>query len=132
MGIFIGEKAKLYIIKSWKRKVLFVFWFSFSFSDPHETWWKWLTHEAIIFTKFHGDWTKNVANFWMCADFFVQTLDRFFFFLFWTKYYTSRLQCSLLLVVMVQVFQFCHFLHQRYVQKIRQECGKIQSLKMEL
>ena len=33
---------------------------------------------------------------------------------------------------MVQVFQFCHFLHQRYVQKIRQECGKIQSLKMEL
>ena len=28
-------------------------------------------------------------------------------------------------VCIVQVFQFCHFLQQRYIQKIRQECGKI-------
>ena len=24
-------------------------------SNPHETWSKWLTHEVIIFTKFHED-----------------------------------------------------------------------------
>ena len=22
-------------------------------SDPHETWWKWLTHGVTFFTKFH-------------------------------------------------------------------------------
>ena len=40
-------------------------------SYPHETWWKWLPHEVIIFTKFHEDRTKIMdfllmANFWKC------------------------------------------------------------------
>ena len=44
-------------------------------SYPHETWWKWLPHEVIIFTKFHKDWTKYVifslmANFLMCPVFY--------------------------------------------------------------
>ena len=43
-------------------------------SNPYETWWKWLPHEVIIFTKFHKDWTKIVdfllmANFWTCEVF---------------------------------------------------------------
>ena len=25
-------------------------------SNPDETWWKWLAHDDIIFTKFHEDW----------------------------------------------------------------------------
>ena len=29
-------------------------------SNPHETWWKWLTDGFIIFIKFHEDWTKIV------------------------------------------------------------------------
>ena len=49
-------------------------------SNPYETWWKWLPHEAIIFTKFHEDGTKIVdflllANFWKCPVFFPQTLQ---------------------------------------------------------
>ena len=41
----------------------------------NETWRKSLTHEVIIFTKFHKDWTKIVdfllmANFWKCPVFF--------------------------------------------------------------
>ena len=32
-------------------------------SNPHETWWKWLPHEVIIFRKFHEDWTKIVDFF---------------------------------------------------------------------
>ena len=57
-------------------------------SNLHETWWKWLSHEAIIFTKFHKDWTKIVeflstANFWKCAIFLTQTL----FALFWIFFY---------------------------------------------
>ena len=48
-------------------------------SYPHETWWKWLPHEAIILTKFHKDWTKIVdfllmAYFWTCADSFYSDL----------------------------------------------------------
>ena len=48
-------------------------------SNPYETWWKWLTHDVINFTKFHEDWTKIVdfllrVNFWMCPGFFAQTL----------------------------------------------------------
>ena len=27
---------------------------------PNETLWKWLSHEVIIFPKFHEDMTKNV------------------------------------------------------------------------
>ena len=47
--------------------------------NPFETWWKWLAHEIIIFTKFHKDWTKIVdlllmANFLACPFFFAQTL----------------------------------------------------------
>ena len=43
-------------------------------SYPHETWWKWLPQEIIVFTNFHEDWTKIVdfllmANFWMSAVF---------------------------------------------------------------
>ena len=50
-------------------------------SNLHETWWKWLSHEAIIFTKFHKDWTEIVdfslliANFLMCVDFFYSDLS---------------------------------------------------------
>ena len=29
-------------------------------SYPHETWWKWSSHEVIIFTKFHEDKAKIV------------------------------------------------------------------------
>ena len=41
----------------------------------HETWWKWLPHEAIIFNKFHKDLTKIVdflleAKLWTCPVFF--------------------------------------------------------------
>ena len=49
-------------------------------SNPYETWWKWLSNEAIIFTKFHEDWTKimdflPMANFWECLVFFTQSLQ---------------------------------------------------------
>ena len=45
----------------------------------HETWWKWLSHVMIIFTKFHEYRTKIVdfllrANFWKCPVFLPQTL----------------------------------------------------------
>ena len=48
-------------------------------SNPHETWWKYSPHQAIILTKFHEDLTKIVifsflANFWKCAFFSNQTL----------------------------------------------------------
>ena len=29
----------------------------------HETWWKWLSHELIIITKFYEDGTKNFVFF---------------------------------------------------------------------
>ena len=32
-------------------------------SNPQETWWKYLPHEVIIFSKFHEDRTKNVDLF---------------------------------------------------------------------
>ena len=40
-------------------------------SYPHETWWKWLTHEVTILTKFHKNKPTNVnflllSHFWMC------------------------------------------------------------------
>ena len=43
--------------------------------SSHETWWKLLPHEVIIFTKFHEDRTKIknfllMANFWKCLVFF--------------------------------------------------------------
>ena len=46
-------------------------------SNPHGTWWKWLLHELIIFTKFRKDWTKNadfllMANFWTWALFWLR------------------------------------------------------------
>ena len=45
-----------------------------SLSNPNETWWKWLTHETIVFIMFHQNWTKIVdflitANFGTCAVF---------------------------------------------------------------
>ena len=48
-------------------------------SNPHETLWKWLSQEVIIFTKLHEDQTKNedfllMANFRTCLVFFPQTL----------------------------------------------------------
>ena len=48
-------------------------------SNYHETWWKWLSHEVIIFTKFHKDWITIVdflllANFWTCPVFFLLRL----------------------------------------------------------
>ena len=51
-------------------------------SNAYETWRKRLSREAIIFTKFNDDWTKILdflllANFWMFAVFFTQTLDFF-------------------------------------------------------
>ena len=39
------------------------FWFY-----PHETLWKWLSHEVMIFIKFHEDMTKNV-DFLLLANF---------------------------------------------------------------
>ena len=44
-----------------------------------ETWWKWLPHDMIIFTKFHENQTKNVdllilVNFERVSFFFIQTL----------------------------------------------------------
>ena len=52
-------------------------------SYPHETWWKWLPHEVIIFTKFHEDRTKIVgfllmANFWKGFSYFRSTLYKSF------------------------------------------------------
>ena len=43
-------------------------------SSPHENLRKWLSHDVIIFTKFHEDMTKNVDfssldNFWECLVF---------------------------------------------------------------
>ena len=43
-------------------------------SNPHETFGESLSHEVIIFTKFHEVWTKMLhfflmANFLMCAFF---------------------------------------------------------------
>ena len=48
-------------------------------SNPHETWWKKLTYEAITIPKFHENCAKIVdllliAKFWMCADFFYSDL----------------------------------------------------------
>ena len=45
------------------------------FFNPHETLWKWLSQEVIIFTKFHEDRTKKCGsfingNFWTCLGFF--------------------------------------------------------------
>ena len=53
-------------------------------SNPCETWWKWLPHELIIFTKFHEHWTKIVdyhqwAIFEHVLFFFAQTLFLHFF-----------------------------------------------------
>ena len=50
-------------------------------SNPNETWWKYLSHEVTILTKFHEDWRKDVdfllnVNFWMWALFLTQTLER--------------------------------------------------------
>ena len=64
------------------------------FSNPNETWWKWLSHEAIIFTKFHEDWTKIVdfllmAKFWTCLVFFYSDLRMFYNM--W-KYDTMKVQ----------------------------------------
>ena len=49
-------------------------------SNPHETWWKWLPHEVIIFTKL-GTWELNktvdfslMAYFWAWVCFLFQTL----------------------------------------------------------
>ena len=63
--IFIVGKSKTKEIKSEVKK-----WDTFKnwpiiknlqfLSYPHETWWKWLTHEVIIVTKFLKDRTKIV------------------------------------------------------------------------
>ena len=51
-------------------------------SYPHDTHWKWLPQEVIIFTKFHKVWTKNanilrVDNFWIWALFWLRLYDPF-------------------------------------------------------
>ena len=51
-------------------------------SNPHETWSKWLPHEAITLPKFHVNGTKivdflSMANFWMCVDFFYSDLSTY-------------------------------------------------------
>ena len=76
---FENQQTLVYVVKSDEIKTRHVqnwpviknphFW-----SYPHETLWKWLSHEVIIFTKFHEDMTKNVdfsslANFWECLVF---------------------------------------------------------------
>ena len=47
-------------------------------SNSHETWWKWLAHESIIFTKFHEDWKKceffTIGQFLNMGPFFVPGL----------------------------------------------------------
>ena len=47
----------------------------------HETWWKWLPHEVIIFNKFHKDRKKNMdslimANFLKCQVFCYSNLSK--------------------------------------------------------
>ena len=66
---------------------------------PYEIWWKYSSHEIIIFTKFYEDWTKDVdfllkVNFWMwvlflsrlylpwSSGFLTQDLDGNFFGMF--------------------------------------------------
>ena len=67
-------------------------------SNLHETWWKWLSHEAIIFTKFHKDWTKIMdfllmANFWTCPVFFAQNLPTLM--LWWSFFSWIMLNCNI-------------------------------------
>ena len=66
-------------------------------SNPYETWWKWLTHEVINFTKFHEDWTKIVdslwmVDFWMCPVFFCSDLNIYQNLL--KSAFPSELSCS--------------------------------------
>ena len=46
-------------------------------SYPHETLWKWLNYELIIFTKFHEDRTKNVDILLMANLLHLSTLAAF-------------------------------------------------------
>ena len=52
-------------------------------SYPHETLWKWLSHEVMIFTMFHKDVTKNLdfsllTNFWECLFFISSDFSQFY------------------------------------------------------
>ena len=63
-GMIRSEQKKTDMSKSWPL-----------IKNPYETWWKYSTHEAIIFTKFHKDWRKIVdflfmAKFLTCPSFF--------------------------------------------------------------
>ena len=58
-------------------------------SNPDETWWKWLAHEAIIFIKFHEDWTK-IVDFLLIANSLACPLFYYPYFInhFYRKYIT--------------------------------------------
>ena len=84
-GLFLVQcMAKVWVkkqdtFKDWPSVKHPCFWFY-----SNETWWKWLLHEAIIFTKFHEDWTKVadfllMANFWTCAVFSLRPYMSVFF-----------------------------------------------------
>ena len=52
-------------------------------SNSHETLWKWLSHEVMIFTMFHKDVTKNLdfsllTNFWECLFFISSDFSQFY------------------------------------------------------
>ena len=53
---------KGHIFKTWQtlKNSNFLFY-------PHETLWKWLPHEVIMFTKFHESWKKDV-DFYQCPS----------------------------------------------------------------
>ena len=59
----VWEKNKQDTIKNW----LFVKNQQF-LSNPDKNCWKWLAHEAIIFTKFYENWTK-IVNFLLMPKF---------------------------------------------------------------
>ena len=61
-GLFLAQcMAKVWVkknkthSKNWPSVKHPQFWFY-----SHETWWKWLPHEVVIFTKFQDDRTENV------------------------------------------------------------------------
>ena len=68
--------------------------------NSHETLWKWLPYEVMIFTKFHEDTTKIVdfllvANFWVCPIFFPHILELILQFSLWFQMIWYSILCIL-------------------------------------
>ena len=71
IGIKVWAKKKQNTFKNWPLKETKIF---------VQSWWKLSSHEGIIFTKFHKDWTKIVdfllvTNFCMCLVFLPRLYD---------------------------------------------------------